>query len=77
MAMNHVQFQKGLSMAEFQQRYGTVAQCHAALLGTCGIVGDRPNAVHLAKPDLSYVQHHSPAEGAWLARHWNWAGRFV
>jgi len=31
MAINRVQFQAGLSMAEFMQRYGTQAQCLAAL----------------------------------------------
>lgn len=31
MAMNRVQFQKGLSMAEFQRQYGTETQCAAAL----------------------------------------------
>jgi ribosomal protein L37AE/L43A len=32
MARNRVQFQKGLSMAEFNTRYGTEEQCHAALV---------------------------------------------
>ncbi|MFT7577060.1 MAG: hypothetical protein ACI9XZ_003453, partial [Alphaproteobacteria bacterium] len=32
MARNAVQFQKGLSFAEFMQRYGTEEQCHAALI---------------------------------------------
>ena len=32
MARNAVQFQKGLSMAEFLRRYGTEEQCHAALV---------------------------------------------
>ena len=31
MSINHVQFQKGLSMAEFFERYGSEDQCHAAL----------------------------------------------
>jgi len=31
MARNRVQFQKGLSMAAFNQRYGTEEQCEAAL----------------------------------------------
>ena len=31
MAMNRVQFQAGLSLSEFFQRYGTEAQCEAAL----------------------------------------------
>jgi len=32
MARNAVQFQKGLSMAEFLRLYGTEGQCHAALV---------------------------------------------
>ena len=32
MPINRVQFQKGLSMAEFFERYGSEAQCHAALV---------------------------------------------
>ena len=32
MARNPVQFQKGLSMAEFMRRYGSEEQCHAALV---------------------------------------------
>ena len=31
MAMNRVQFQPGLSMAEFMDRYGTELQCEDAL----------------------------------------------
>ena len=31
-ARNEVQFQKGLSMAEFNRRYCTDEQCHAALV---------------------------------------------
>ena len=31
MAMNRVQFQAGLSMAEFMDRYGSEEQCEAAL----------------------------------------------
>ena len=31
MTMNRVQFQPGLSMPEFFERYGTEAQCQAAL----------------------------------------------
>lgn len=34
MAMNRVQFQKGLSMAGFLNQYGTEAQCHAALVAS-------------------------------------------
>jgi hypothetical protein len=32
MAMNRVQFQRGLSMTEFMNQYGTDAQCEAALV---------------------------------------------
>ena len=32
MGINKVQFQKGLSMAEFMERYGTEEKCHAALV---------------------------------------------
>jgi transposase-like protein len=32
MAMNKVQFQKGLSMAEFMERYGSVEQCEQAVM---------------------------------------------
>jgi len=32
MKMNRVQFQRGLSLGEFMQRYGTEVQCEAALL---------------------------------------------
>jgi hypothetical protein len=31
MAMNRIQFQPGLSMPEFLERYGTESQCEAAL----------------------------------------------
>jgi hypothetical protein len=34
MAMNRVQFQRGLSMAEFMEQYGTEAQCEAALIAS-------------------------------------------
>lgn len=32
MSINHVQFQRGLSMAEFMERYGTEEKCQAALV---------------------------------------------
>ena len=32
MAMNRVQFQRGLSMAEFLEHYGSEEKCHAALV---------------------------------------------
>ncbi len=34
MAMNRVQFQRGLSMAEFMDQYGSDAQCEAALVAS-------------------------------------------
>ncbi|HOC11957.1 MAG TPA: transposase, partial [Thermomonas sp.] len=34
MAMNYVQFQPGLSMAQFIQQYGTEAKCYRALYRT-------------------------------------------
>ena len=34
MGINTVQFQRGLPMAEFMQRYGTQEQCHAALVAS-------------------------------------------
>ena len=34
MAINRVQFQKGLSMAEFMDQYGTEQKCHAALVAS-------------------------------------------
>ena len=34
MAMNKVQFQRGLSMAEFQEQYGTHEKCEAALIAS-------------------------------------------
>ncbi len=51
MAMNRVQFQKGLSMSEFLKRYGTVERCHAALLASrwptgfiCPHCGETPHS---------------------------------
>lgn len=32
MGINKVQFQKGLPMAEFMERYGTNEKCHAAVV---------------------------------------------
>ncbi|MEX3583027.1 MAG: hypothetical protein VB137_11260 [Burkholderia sp.] len=32
--MNRIQFQAGLSMKEFQEQYGSEAQCEAALVGS-------------------------------------------
>lgn len=32
MGINKVQFQKGLSMGQFMERYGTEEKCHAAVV---------------------------------------------
>ena len=37
MARNKVQFQKGISEAQFDELYGTEALCHAALLPGAGL----------------------------------------
>jgi hypothetical protein len=37
MKMNRVQFQPGLSMAEFMDRYGSDDKCEAALLRSSGL----------------------------------------
>ena len=34
MAINKVQFQKGLSTTQFMERYGTEEKCHAALVAS-------------------------------------------
>lgn len=34
MSINHIQFQRGLPMAEFMARYGTEERCHAALVAS-------------------------------------------
>lgn len=48
MSINAVQFQKGLSMVEFMERYGTKATCHATLVASrwpkgfaCPCCGDK------------------------------------
>ena len=51
MAMNRVQFQRGLSMARFLKQYGAVEQCHAALVAArwptgfvCSHCGETPHS---------------------------------
>lgn len=34
MGINRIQFQKGLSMAEFMENYGTEEKCHASLVAS-------------------------------------------
>ena len=49
MGINKVQFQKGLSMAEFMENYGTEAKCHAALVASrwpAGFVCPKCSATH-------------------------------
>jgi len=50
MSINRVQFQKGLSMAEFFERYGTEDKCHAALVALRWPDG-------FICPDCGYTQH--------------------
>ena len=45
MAMNRIQFQAGLSMAAFFERYGTESLCTAALDGRAGQTGFAVRAV--------------------------------
>ena len=52
MAMNRVQFQRGV-MAEFLKHYGTVEQCHAVLVASrwpTGFVALRGNAAQHLRP---------------------------
>lgn len=46
MAINQVQFQKRLSMAEFPDRYGTEEKCHAALVPRAGRRGSAMSAAN-------------------------------
>ena len=64
MAINQVQFQKGLSMVEFVERYGTEAQCHAALAASrwpqgfrCPACSD-PRHSTFIREDRRYWQCH-------------------
>ena len=60
MKMNRVQFQPGLSMPEFYERYGSEAQCRAALevarwpagfaCPACGGLGLEQHIVRLFRP---------------------------
>lgn len=62
MAINGVQFQKGLSMADFMDSYGTEEQCHAALVASrwpdgfvCPHCG-QPKHSHFVRKGLEYWQ---------------------
>jgi len=66
MAMNRVQFQPGLSMPEFLQRYGTEAQCATALQAarwphgfTCPACGGGPASTSFVRGGLRYWQCHA------------------
>ena len=51
MPMNRVQFQKGLSLPEFMDRYGTEEQCEQALVATRWPAG-------FVCPDDLHVHYH-------------------
>ena len=56
MAINRVQFQRGLAMAEFMERYGTQELCHAALVASRwpnGFVCAQWKALPFVSPSLS------------------------
>lgn len=64
MVINHVQFQKGLSMAEFMDKYGTQSKCHAALVASrwpngfrCPCCGDERHATFV-RENRQYWQCH-------------------
>lgn len=64
MSINYVQFQKGLSMAEFMDKYGTQAKCHAALAAArwpegfrCPCCGDERHTA-FAREHRQYWQCH-------------------
>ena len=64
MAINHVQFQKGLSMAEFLDKYGTPKKCHAALVASrwpegfrCPCCGDERHSTFV-RENRQYWQCH-------------------
>ena len=64
MAINHVQFQKGLSMAEFLDKYGTQKKCHAALVASrwpegfrCPCCGDERHSTFV-RESRQYWQCH-------------------
>jgi ribosomal protein L37AE/L43A len=62
MAINGVQFQKGLSMADFMDSYGTEEQCHAALVASRWPDGfvcphcRQPKHSHFVSKGLEYWQ---------------------
>jgi len=49
MARNKVQFQKGMSLTEFLQHYGTEDQCFDALISGAGQMGFNVQAVDMIK----------------------------
>ncbi len=64
MSINRVQFQKGLSMVEFMERYGTEAKCHAALVASrwpkgfvCPCCGDERHSTFV-RGERHYWQCH-------------------
>ncbi len=66
MARNRVQFQKGLSLAEFHERYGTEERCQDALMAMRwpdGFVCPRCGNVHHS---WSPAQRHFQCSDCWL-----------
>ena len=64
MAMNRVQFQSGLSMAQFIQQYGTVVKCYRALSAGVSLSEVRsPTALAVSPrgPDLLPVPRLTPS----------------
>ena len=68
MAMNRVQFQPGLSMAEFMDRYGSEASCEAALIDSrwpmgfaCPSCGGRPQQLVPTRGAAVLPVHRLPA----------------
>jgi hypothetical protein len=61
MPMNRVQFQKGLSLPEFLERYGTDEQCEQALVGArwpsgfvCPVCGVTPSRTSFRREGQLY-----------------------
>lgn len=64
MSINQVQFQRGLSMAGFMERYGTEEKCHAALVASrwpegfrCSACGDERHS-RFVREGRTYWQCH-------------------
>lgn len=61
MGINKIQFQKGLSMAEFMERYGTEEKCQAALVCSrwpSGFVCPECGGARIRKADVSIAKNY-------------------